>query len=97
MTLPIRWTEQAVQHLEALVEHISQTSPAYAEGMVLRIDQRLQLVRRHPELGKPAREVPDRAVRELVVPPYRVFYRRRTECIEILAIIHSRQDLPDLL
>jgi plasmid stabilization system protein ParE len=95
--LPLRWTERAVAHLEAIVEYISLTSPVYAEGVVLRIEHRLQLARANPQLGKPAPEAGTLEIRELVVPPYRVFYRERSGCLEVLAIVHGRQDLPNAL
>ncbi|MCR4338406.1 MAG: type II toxin-antitoxin system RelE/ParE family toxin [Gemmatimonadaceae bacterium] len=50
--LQLRWTEQAVTQLEHIVDYITTTSPVYAEGVVLRIDQRLQAARVHPEIGK---------------------------------------------
>ncbi len=97
MTLPLRWTERAVAHLEALVDYVSLTSPVYAEGMVSRIDQRLQLASTHPEIGKMVLDLEDSALRELVVPPYRLFYRIRPDAIEVLAIVHERRYLPDAL
>ncbi len=93
--LPLRWTEHAVTQLEGIVDYISATSPVYAEGVVLRIDQRLQAARRYPEIGKPVPEKDDPTIRELVAPPYRVFYRPRRDCIEELAIVHGRQLLED--
>jgi toxin ParE1/3/4 len=93
--LPLRWTEHAVTQLEGIVDYISATSPVYAEGVVLRIDQRLQAARRHPDIGKGVPEKDDPTILELVAPPYRVFYRPRVECIEVLAIVHGRQALDD--
>jgi len=95
--LPLRWTEHAVAQLSSAVAHISETSPVYAEGVVLRIDERLQAARRHPHLGKRVPEKDDPSIRELVSPPYRIFYRSHADCIEVLAIVHGRQDLPTAL
>jgi plasmid stabilization system protein ParE len=86
-----------VAHLEALVDYVSLTSPVYAEGMVSRIDQRLQLASTHPEIGRMVLDVEDPALRELVVPPYRIFYRIRPDAIEVLAVVHERRHLPDAL
>jgi len=86
-----------VAHLEALVDYVSLTSPVYAEGMVSRIDQRLQLASTHPEIGRIVLDVEDPALRELVVPPYRIFYRIRPDAIEVLAVVHERRHLPDAL
>lgn len=79
--LPLLWTERAIAHLGGIVEYISLTSPVYAEGVVLRIDQQLQLTRTHPQIGKQVPEVEDPAIRELVISPYRVFYRLHGEAI----------------
>ena len=84
-------------HLEALVDYVSLTSPVYAEGMVSRIDQRLQLASTHPEIGRIVLDVENPALRELVVAPYRIFYRIRPDAIEVLAIVHERRHLPDAL
>ncbi|MEO6197692.1 MAG: type II toxin-antitoxin system RelE/ParE family toxin [Gemmatimonadaceae bacterium] len=94
--LPLRWTEHAVTQLERIVDYITTTSPVYAEGVVLRIDQRLQAARVHPEIGKRVPEKDDPTIRELVAPPYRVFYRPRRDCVEVLAIVHGRQLLSDV-
>ncbi len=91
----LRWTERAVADLEGIAEFVSRTSAVYAEGVILRIERRLQLVRDHPGLGKPATETDDPTVRELVVAPHRVFYRERDETIEVLAIVHGRQMSPE--
>lgn len=93
--LPLRWTEHAVTQLEGIVDYISATSPVYAEAVVVRINHRLQLSRLHPDIGKRVLEKDDPTIRELVASPYRVFYRHRTDCIEVLAIVHGRQLLGD--
>ena len=97
MTLPLRWTERAVAHLEALVDYISITSPMYAEGVVGRIDAQLQHVRAHPAIGKRVPEASALNVREVIVPPYRVLYRHHANTIEVLAIVHERRLLAHAL
>jgi len=54
--LSLRSTERAVTHREAIVDHISLTSPVYADGVVFRIEQRRHVVCDYPQLGKVARE-----------------------------------------
>jgi toxin ParE1/3/4 len=92
--LPLRWTERAVTDLAGIAEYISRTSAIYAEGVVAQIDHRLQLLREHPHMGKPAPEAEDLAVRELVIESHRVFYRVRPDAIDLLAIVHGRQQTP---
>lgn len=52
--LPLRWTERAVTNLADIADFISQTSAVYAEGVVARIGQRVEHLRRFPQLGNPA-------------------------------------------
>ena len=95
MKVPLRWTERAVTDLAGVAEFISRTSAVYAESLVRRIDYRLGFLCEHPRMGKPAPEAADLQVRELVVESYRIFYRPHPEAIELLAIVHERQPLPD--
>jgi len=92
--LPLRWTARAVSDLAGIAEFISRTSAIYAEGVVAHIDYRLQLLRAHPQMGKHAPEAIDLDVRELVVENHRVFYRVHADAIELLAIVHGRQQTP---
>lgn len=92
MTLAIRWTEGAVSQLASVAQYISLTSPVYAEMMLERIIARLALAQEHPLVGRRVPEMGTEEVRELVEPPYRLVYRVRSECIEVLAIVHSRRE-----
>jgi toxin ParE1/3/4 len=97
VSLSLRWTEQATQQVEAIAEYVSVSSPVYAEQVVERIVVRLRQVQEYPESGRLVPEAPNVDIRELVEPPYRLIYRVRSETVEILAIVHGRQDLPSHL
>jgi toxin ParE1/3/4 len=93
VTLRLRWTEQAVAQLSAIAEQIATSSPVYAETVVDRIVHRLAQAQRFPESGRMVPEYERPEIRELIEFPYRVIYRRGPEAIEVVAIVHSRQDL----
>lgn len=93
MTLALRWTEHAVDQLSAIAEHIGLVSPVYAEQTVERIAQRFQQVQAFPDSGRHVPEAASLDVRELIEFPYRLIYRVRHDAIEIVAIVHARQDL----
>ena len=93
MSLPLRWTEQAAEQLGSIAEYLSLTSPVYAEQVVERIVVRLRQAQDFPESGRHVPEAGDLDVREVIERPYRVFYRARPTAIEVLAIVHARQDL----
>jgi plasmid stabilization system protein ParE len=86
-----------VIQLGAIAEYIAVSSPVYAEQVVDRVVRRLDQARRFPESGRIVPEYERADVRELVEFPYRVVYRVGPESIEVLAILHSRQALPERL
>lgn len=93
MTLALRWTEHAVGQLGAIAEHISLVSPVYAEQIVDRIAQRFRQAQAFPESGRRVPEAATLDIREFVEFPYRLIYRVRGDAVEVVAIIHGRQDL----
>lgn len=93
MSLQLRWTEHAVNQLAAIAESIGVVSPVYAEQTIDRIVLRLQQALEFPESGRHVPEAPALDIRELIEFPYRLIYRVHGETIEILAVIHGRQDL----
>lgn len=93
MSPALRWTEHAINQLGAIAEHISLVSPIYAEQTVDRIVLRLRQAQAFPESGRRVPEAATLNIRELIEFPYRLIYRMQGETIEILAIIHGRQDL----
>ena len=93
MTLVLRWTEHAVGQLAAIAEYISLVSPIYAERVVDRIVGRLASACTFPDSGRAVPELASPEVRELVEWPYRLIYRVTPAAVEVLAIVHGRQDL----
>lgn len=91
----LRWTEQAVAQLGAIVDYVSVSSPVYAEQLVHRIQARFDQAISYPESGRAVSEAGSEAargdVRELVEPPYRLMYRVREQTIEVIAIVHERR------
>lgn len=93
MSLPLRWTEQAAEQLGSIAEYISLTSPVYAEQVVERIVARLRQAQAFPASGRRVPEAGGREVREVIQQPYRILYRASPTALEVLAIVHGRQDL----
>lgn len=59
-----------------------------------RLTRRSQQIATFPHSGRivPDYGAPD--IREVVEPPYRILYRIRQDRIDILAVMHSAQNLP---
>jgi plasmid stabilization system protein ParE len=92
----LRWTEHAVTQLAAIAEYISLDSPVYAEQVVDQVVRRLAQAQLFPELGRVVPELGRADVRELLEVPYRVIYRVAPDAIEVLAVVHARQQLRGL-
>ncbi len=88
------WTEPALRDLAAARAYIAQERPAVAKQQISKIVERIKLLRRLPESGRPGRRP---GTRELVVSgtPFVVPYRIRGEDIEILRVLHHRRRWPD--
>jgi plasmid stabilization system protein ParE len=86
----LRWTEQAVAQLAAIVDYVSVSSPVYAEHLVNRIVARLDQALVYPDSGYSVPEAATPDIRELLERPYRLMYRVREERIEMIAVVHER-------
>ena len=92
----LRWTEHAVAQLASIAEYVSLSSPVYAEHLVDRLAQRLDQACEFPESGRVVPELGRAEIRELIEWPYRLVYRVHADAIEVLSVLHGRQELPEL-
>jgi toxin ParE1/3/4 len=90
---PINWSDVAVQHLAAISLYIGRTSPLYANRMVERLLRRVDALAEFPDLGVRVSETENDNVHELVESPYRILYLAQPTRIDVLAIVHGRQDI----
>ena len=94
MKYPVRFTPAArVQFLAALA-YIRGEDPSAAVAMRQRAAESLARLRSYPESGRVLPEFPELPFREVVVPPYRFFYRMKSDTVWIVAVWHGAQ-LPD--
>jgi addiction module RelE/StbE family toxin len=91
----IIWSPRAVAHLRQIREHIAKDGPG-ATCVAEKILASVELVARHPSMGRPGRVA---GTRELVVAgtPYVIPYRVRRERLELIAVFHGRQKWPSRL
>ncbi len=90
----IVWTNQAVECLAAIHDHISMDSSSAADRVVASIYDRVQQLRQHPRLGQRYAAIEDREVREILFGHYRIPYLVRNESrLEILGVFHAAMDI----
>ncbi len=90
------WSRRAIRQLVALREYFAKDSHRSAAAIARQILEAVELLRAHPEIGRPGR-LP--GTREFVVPgtPYVMPYRVRRERLELIAVFHGRQKWPTKL
>jgi toxin ParE1/3/4 len=93
----VRWTNNAIEHLANIFEYISLNSPTYAKGMVDRIIRRSSQIADSPQSGRMVPEYQAHDIRELIEKPYRIIYRIKQDQIDVLAVIHAAQLMPEAL
>ena len=94
--MEVRWTQTAFESLASIKAFISQDSPSYGLAVVGRLYQAAGQLAQFPDSGRMVPEHGHPEIRELVRPPYRIVYRRRTELVEILLVFRSSLPLPTI-
>ena len=90
-------SRRADADLRNIWRYIAADDPAAADRVVLRLDERMQVLQRFPRIG-PARSDIRKGLRMLVEGNYLILYEfdtRRDE-VEIVAIVDGRRELSGL-
>ncbi len=78
------------QFLKALA-YIRRDKPSAAISFRQKADKTLTRLIDHPRSGRPISEFPDLPYREVIVVPYRFFYRVKDNTVWIVAVWHGAQ------
>jgi addiction module RelE/StbE family toxin len=89
----IVWTEEALADLEAIGDYFERTSPQYAPVIVERLYDSVDRLAEHPKMGRKVPEVAHESLRELIVENHRIIYQLQEQRIEVVTIVHGRQDV----
>ena len=89
----VRWGPRALENLDAEAACIARDDPAAAVRIVHIIEETVDLLQRHPALGRPGRVA---GTRELVIAgtPYIVPYRIRDKEVQVLRVFHGARRWP---
>ena len=79
-----------IQFLNA-ISYIAQDNPQAAVRFRKKAEIVLRRLSRFPDSGRLIPEFPDLPFRELLVPPYRFFYRREGRVVWVVACWHGAQ------
>lgn len=93
--LPIVWLPSADEDLERIITYIAEVNPAAARKLKNRLEDVLLPLSEHPYLHRPSDRV--QGLRELVAHPnYVLVYRVAANSIEVVNVVHARQEYPPI-
>lgn len=87
------WADSAKHQLHSIYSYIAQNSEQYALQVVDTITLRAADLERLPMIGRVVPEYGFEQIREIIEPPYRLIYEIKPDRIEIIAVMHGRQDI----
>jgi len=87
----VQFTPSARRQFLNALQHIRQDNPQVALDCRKRAGTILQRLVKFPESGRVVPEFPELPYRELIVPPYRFFYRVEGKTAWIIAVWHGAQ------
>jgi toxin ParE1/3/4 len=93
--MKVYWTDEALIHLDNIYRHIAEDAPVYARRMVDKITRRSQQIGVFSQSGRMVPEYQDIDIREIIEPPYRIVYHITPDRLDVLAVFHGAQLLPD--
>jgi addiction module RelE/StbE family toxin len=91
----VEWTDAALEQLWAIHEYLTQSSPEYAQRVVDRLTRRTQQIRTFPLSGRVVPEFNKAQIREVIEGQYRIIYYIKPDQIDVLAVIHGAQQIPE--
>ena len=90
--LPVLWRNKARQSLTQINDYIADRNPTAAQRLKDAIEQAVSNLPQHPYLYRPGLVA---GTREIVAHPnYVVVYRVTASAIEVINVLHSRQQYP---
>ena len=91
MARKIKWSPEALEDIQFIVEYISRDSEYYARSTVVKILAFSESVEQFPLMGRVVPELNDKSIRERLVYSYRLVYKVERTHILIVAIIHDKR------
>ena len=85
----VTWSPLADRQVDDAVEYIARDDPIAALKWLEHLLVRVKALSRFPDSGRMVPETQREDIREILVRPYRVMYRRRDDRVEIVAIRHE--------
>jgi len=95
----IVWSKLALAELKLIKEFISLDSPFYAKKTILKIRERVKILKQQPKIEKLWENDNKEEIRELIEGKFRIFYHFKKDKneVNVLSIFHSSRNVDDLI
>ncbi len=84
----VKWTNVALNDLRAIYDYVAHDSPKYADRLVDKIIEKVDVLEKHPKIGRKVPEFDNDLIRELIEGSYRIIYRVESEENVGIARVH---------
>ena len=85
--MPVEFAESAVEDLEEIRDWYAQEQvPQVGERLVREIFDQVESLAAHPDMGRVVPEFNQIWLRELIHPPFRIIYKRESDCVRIVRV-----------
>jgi toxin ParE1/3/4 len=89
----VKWRPEARSELWCILDYIGDRNPTAAAQLFDEIERATQALPQHPYLYRVGRVSGTRGI--VVSPNYIVIYRVTTDSIEVVSVLHTRQEYPN--
>ena len=89
----IRWSDDALEDLDAISQYISQDAPENAKLFVKKVFEKVEYISDFPYAGRQVPEKGNKNLREILYNKYRIIYEIKEDILEVLTIIHQSRIL----
>ena len=96
----VYWTETALRYAERILSHVVIDNPSAARRLEDEVKKAARTLPQFPFRGRIIPELEPFNVldyRELLVAPYRLIYRIKSQRISVIGFLDGRRDLEDIL
>ena len=89
--MKVQFTPSARTQFLTALSHIRNDKPSAAVNFRNRVENILRRLEDFPESGRIIPEFPDFPYREVIISPYRFFYKTKVDVVWIVAVWHGAQ------
>lgn len=90
--MKISFSTSAVEDLENIIGYYNEQGvPDIGNNFTQAIIEHIQVLSKHPDIGRVVPEFEQEHIREIIHKPFRVIYQRNTNSIEIIRVWRSER------